>query len=407
MSTFGFRLICGLYIFFNLLFFIYYAFGNPLLGDFKEKYGTVSIDNLVLGLLAIISSLWLLLTFCKYVSKIPIKAKIKLKSSFMLDSIFLAITLFYFLCVAVFSVGVSGVDESQLKVSKAILYGYALLQPGFLVLIYIYCFYHVKSKMYNITLPIFVLTSILSGATANLIFIFLLWASYTAHKKRVLLLLFLGILLSPFIRFIKYVLLAYNRNLSSGEGSELAEAFATYKTDDMSFLDTYMFFLKGAFSRFEMISSNSYIIENNHIISSFANSVGFIYPQKLYFIYKFIEENYFLYSEKAQYSLQYIFAYFLSGSTDWNANIGFLGFAIIGGPSSMIVYLLVAILIMLTVTMSKTLYGDGAISQLTSIYVVIVLWHGWVIAYIYYAHALILFALIVLFSGRFKSYKYN
>ena len=97
----------------------------------------------------------------------------------------------------------------------------------------------------------------------------------------------------------------------------------------------------------------------------------------------------------------------MSGSTDWNANIGFLGFAIIGGPSSMIVYLLVAILIMLTVTMSKTLYGDGAISQLTSIYVVIVLWHGWVIAYIYYAHALILFALIVLFSGRFKSYKYN
>lgn len=405
MTSFGFRLICCLYLVFNIIFYVYYAAGNPLSGDFKENFGSLELGSLTLGLVAVFVSLIILLFLCKIILKLPMRAYIKVKSNPIVDVTLFIIAVFYFMCVTIFGVGLSGVDESNLTVSKVVLYSYALLQPNFLIMIYLFCFYHVRNFLFTLTLLFYVVTSILSGATVNLIFIFLLWATYTAYKKRVIFLLLAGILFSPFIRFIKYVLLTYNRSLSSQDGREITQAIATYKTDSMSWLDTYLFFFKGAFSRFEMVSSNSFIIDNHSTLSSFANSLGFIYPRNLYFTYKFTLENYFLYSDKSQYSLQYIFAYFLSGATDWNANIGFFGFAIIGGLSSIVTYILVAVLLLVTIILSRVLQGDGAIKQLTLIYVVIVLWHGWVIAYIYYAHALTLFTVVILVSGRFKSYK--
>lgn len=379
--------------------------GNPLAGDFKEKFGTVKLESLILGITILLLSMLVLIYMCKYVAKLPLKRSINIKANFVIDSVFLLITFFYFISVTVFSVGVSGVDAGNLKVNKVILYGFALLQPSFLIMIYIFCFYHVKSFLYKIIFMLFLFTSLASGATGGLIFIFLLWASFSAYKIRIILMLIIGIALSPILRFIKYILLTYNRALGSGDAMELAEAIAVYKSEDTSMFEVYIYYVKAAFSRFEMISSNSFIIENHHALSYFASSFGFLYPYDSYFISKFIGEGYFLQINKAQHSLQSIFAYYLSGTTDWNASIGLLGLAFIDGLSSMPVYIMVVFLIFFTITLSRVLKGNSAIKQLTFIYIIIVLWHGWILAFMYYAQALLLFTMLILISARFRPYR--
>lgn len=405
MSSFGFRLICGIYLFFNISFFIYYSFGNPLLGDFKELHGSLSVEILALGFSFVLMSFIIIVLIVKPLLRLPVKYVIRLKSNVVLDSLFFIISLFYFICIVFFGVGVSGVDVSQLKVSKLILYLYAILQPNFLLMIYIFCYYHSRNLFYWLILLTFISSSIMSGATANFIFIFLLFSSYSINKFRVIILLLIGIVLSPFVRFGKYVLLAYNRASSSGDNINILQAVATYKTSEMSLFDTYLYFLKGSFSRFEMVSSSSFIIKYSNQIHDYAHSIGILYPQNLYFLYKFFYENLFLLSTYNNQSLQYIFALFISGKDDWNANIGFFGFASLGGLDSVFVYLLVFFLICFTVILSRILRGDGAILQLTLIYIIVVVWHGWISAFIYYSHALILFALIVLFFTRFKPYR--
>lgn len=405
MSSFGFRLICCLYAFFNISFFVYYAMGNPLAGDFKEKFGTVKIESLMLGITVLLLSMLMLIYMCKYIAKLPLKRYINIKANLVIDSIFLLITFFYFISVVVFSVGVSGVDVGKLNVSKVILYGFALLQPGFLIMIYIFCFYHIRSFLYKLVFALFLLTSLASGSTGGLIFIFLLWASFSVYKARIIFMLIVGIALSPIVRFVKYILLTYNRALGSGDDMELTQAIAVYKSEDTSLFEVYIYYVKAAFSRFEMVSSNSFIIENHQALSSFSNSLGFLYPYNSYFISKFIAEGYFLQINKAQHSLHSIFAYYLSGTTDWNAGIGLLGLAFIDGLSSMPVYIMIVFLIFFAITLSRVLKGNNAIKQLTFIYIIIVLWHGWILAFIYYAQALILFTMLILISARFRPYR--
>lgn len=397
-SKFGLKLILSIYLFFNFSFYVYYFSGSPLSGDFKESFGSISPEILSYALLINIISLFLLLLTFYLFSLIKINRYIKIEDSFILDLIVFVVCLFYLLCVGYYGVGVAGIDESTLRVSKLLLYTYALLQPNFLIMIYLFCYYHSTRPIYWATFLLFLISSILSGATMNLILLFLLWASYSDKRRLVIFILVMGILISPLIRFLKFVVITYRRNMTSGESAEILQAVNTYKTDDMSLVDTYLFFAKATFSRFEMTSSSSFILENANKLNSLAESIGVIYPQNEYFIYNFFAKVFGFANENGAMTLQYIFAKYLSGNTDWNAQIGLAGYALISGVSALSVYILVFVLLVLTIIFSRLLKGDGSILLLTTLYIVIVLWHGWVIAYIYYFHALLIFILLIMTS---------
>lgn len=398
-SDFGLKIILIIYLSFNFLFYLYYSFGGDLAGDFKEKFGSLSPEVLFFGFFINILSLLSLLVTYKVCSLIKISKHIRIRNSYFVDFILLVVCFFYIVCVSYYGVGVAGVDDSTLNVSKFVLYTYAVLQPNFLVMIYLFCYYHSPRPIYWVIFSVFVISSVLSGATVNLILFFLLWASYSNKRRLVVCFLFFGILISPLIRFVKFVAIEYRRNLTSGESSGVLQAVSTYKTGDMSLWDTYLFFVKSTFSRFEMTSSSSFILEYSHKISSAADSIGVIYPQNEYFIYNFFAKTFGFVSDSGAMTLQYIFANYLSGATDWNAQIGLTGYALINGVTALSVYALVFVLLILSVIVSRLLRGDGAILLLTAIYIVVVLWHGWVVAYIYYFHALLLFMSLVLMAN--------
>ncbi|MGL4491349.1 MAG: oligosaccharide repeat unit polymerase [Tannerellaceae bacterium] len=398
-SDFGLRIILIIYLFFNSLFFLYYLSGGLLVGDFKERFGSLPPEVLCIGFFINIVTLFLLLVIYRVCAHVKMNKHIRIRNSYFVDLTLLIVSFFYIFCVGYYGVGVAGVDESTLNVSKFVLYTYAILQPNFIIMIYLFCYYHSPRPIYWLIFLIFIVSSMLSGATINFIFFFLLWASYSNKRRLVMCFLAVGIFISPLIRFLKFVVIEYKRVLASGGNADILRVVSIYKTDDMSLWDTYLFFVKSTFSRFEMTSSSSFILEYSHKIRAAADSIGVIYPQNEYFIYNFFAKTFGFVSDSGAMTLQYIFANYLSGSTDWNAQIGLTGYALINGVTALSVYALVFVLLILSVIVSRLLRGDGAILLLTAIYIVVVLWHGWVVAYIYYFHALLLFMSLVLMAN--------
>ncbi|MBW9393708.1 oligosaccharide repeat unit polymerase [Enterobacter roggenkampii] len=391
-----------LYLLMNLYYAIYFCYDGYLGGDFNGQYEARTAP-LVNALLLIVSSFYIVskfyFEFCERL--IPQRNLVDANNN-LIDFAFILISIYYFISVVFFNVGVVGIDAESNNAPKIFYYLSSLFQPGFIISIYL--FYNVINAKfyYKLILLLFILTSLLSGATYQIILLFFLYLSFKKSVGqpipivKLLLWIIVGLLASPIIRVLKVVLILSYQQACHECSLSFSDNFFSYVGPDDDYLATYLYFLNRAVERFQMVANVAFFIDDSNGFLSYLSNNGFIDYYKQHWIITLLSSLFSGLPSDNQ-SIQTLFAEYINGQNNWAAQIGLVSFIFVYDIPNIIIFsVCILLLIMLTVFLSKYFISSSFVNELSWVMVLILCLHGWIAPFILYLQALLVFGFILM-----------
>ncbi|HCJ9895218.1 TPA: oligosaccharide repeat unit polymerase [Escherichia coli] len=402
------KVFFNLYIFFNLLFSVFFIITGKLGGDFTSSDYNTNDYILICAFISVFFAFVLVLKILfPTIEDIRVTPLAENKTKF-LDVIILAVALYNAYSISM-GVGVNGIEKNDLQVSEFFKYIYAILQPSFLVLIYLFYRCNRVNNYYYITAMLYFSCSMISGESVNLLFLWplLYLANRNKDKRKVKLnfitILVLGLIFYPLIRMSKFVILSVFLTGDSLTLSSMSDSYMRF-ADGGSFFEYYISMFSASFERFQVVANVQYLIENGtHIRNMYQYLPSDFFNE--YFLTNFIYKL----LTGINYSvtwLQSIVAYSINGNDSWNTHVSILGLGIVQGISSIPAYITMFFVFVFSILLSKKLATN--VIELTWFLVLLLFIHGWFVSYVMFTQALVLFYIIVIVSNGFKlSAKYE
>ncbi|MCG9639517.1 oligosaccharide repeat unit polymerase [Vibrio sp. Isolate34] len=390
------KYILFLYIFSNVYLSYYFIKTGTLGGDFKHFFKT---DPYIMSY-SLASVLLSLVFFCilfSLCSKVSFKIGLKYVESYILDIIILSITVLYMINTSIYSTGIAGVSVDDSGGNKFNFYFLSIFQPVYLIAIYL--FYRIGNRNYffNVILVLYLITNIISGQSAQLMWMGFLYLLYRYNiKKRsgytqIIFLSLVILLVSPFIRMAKFI---FMQHAISGSNSLLTTA-NNYILSYGNYLEAYFIFFNRTVERFQQVANVQYIFENWFQLTELLIANDYIPTFVNHWLIKFLIKV-FHGDLSGNETIQSILAYHINGLTDWSTQIGFVGYIPLLGLSFIGVFAIIIALVFASVILSKVIdVNKTYIVELTWLLMVMFLFHGWFVPFLNYFQALVFFITLI------------
>lgn len=382
-------------------------------GDFFYIY-EVDDNLIIISLLIILFTFFIVyklseIFFEKRIIGLHYQLSLK-KDGWFFDFVMLLISIFYFLSVVYFKVGVIGISLSESNASKIVIYVFAILQPVYLIAIYLFVNIRNANLTYYFILVLYSLSISVSGITTPLIFIFVLILILIDNKitkltfNKVFAFLLLGLALYPFIRLLKFVIIGYNSELVGGTQQDMFFVYQLMSDKYNGFIDMYFSYLVLSLERIQHVANVSFIIDNYSVLNNYLGHTE---------SYNFITENWvgkvigaIIYPEiswNGYKTINYHFANYITPG-EWASQTGLIGRFLLEITNLPEMILFVIISYLLVSCLSNQISIDKYISVLSCLIMFIMLCHGWFNEVIKYIQALfVYFSMIFIYSIFFVS----
>lgn len=399
-----YNFLLGLYIFFNIACTIYFSATGLLGGDFGGEY-KASFFWLGIALFIMLLTFVLLPTLIFYFFySININRFKNIKSN-AIDWFFVLVFMFSIYIAMVYKMGVYGMGTEIFdSVPSHINILYSFLQIPHLGLIYF--FYRVENfsrAIFLFNLTLYILLCLISGQTIQLLFVlilYLFWRRDIGSPLKMSGLVFfsvIGLLLYPFIRLTKLVLVVYQR-----DALEAGIVAATILND---FSGYYIHSVFDSFERFQIVANLSFILEkfstlsNDYQLLLADNGVNNFFSSN--WVFKFILKTFGFFVDLSNLPQKHL-ALFINGNDHWTSHISFFGYYVFYGYASLFIYLFVLLTIAIGVLICKKISNKNSVQLLNKIMILTLICHGWFMAYVDFIQALFLFYFLLYFFNAFN-----
>lgn len=385
-----------LYIFFNVACVIYFSYTGLLGGDFANEY-VASPFWLIVALFIVLATFYF---FSCFLFKIFCSVKVRRYSqvnSIIIDVFSTCLFIFSIYVALVYKIGVFGLNPDDLiSVPAYLKQTYSFFQPIYFGVIYL--FYRVgKFKFLTyFNLILYVVLFLVSGQTNQFILIFALYLFYRnnyskpINKNKLIMLTMLGVALYPCFRLLKIGIVGFQR-----DDTDLLH-FANIIGGD--FFNYYSTFLFVTLERFQIVANISFILEHfNNIFRDYSSLVG------SYNISNFFTSNwiikFFMKPLGVNIDLsmqpQSFLALLINGREFWSSHIGLFGYYVFYGIGSILIYLFLLIIMLLSIILCKKVSMEDNLLLLCRLLILILICHGWLMAYVFFFQALIVFCIFI------------
>ncbi|KFK97882.1 MULTISPECIES: oligosaccharide repeat unit polymerase [unclassified Serratia (in: enterobacteria)] len=396
-----------IYITANIVCAILFSINGYLGGDFS---GTVisNPDNLFFSLLLVIFFIFIYqFAVFSLINRVNIPS-VSYEYRGVLDITALVLSFLGIYGAIVYDIGIVGVGADRNANSimiKLISYVISIFQPVWFCLIYIY--YRVcvgYNKLFIINILAYTVLILATGQTVQFIALIYVYMYIYFRRKhvfplsRLISLSIVGVLLYPFFRFLKYSIIA-----SSAYNVEVGIMMQN-AISEKSLYDLYadMFFV--GLERFQVVANTEYLLTNiSSISSNYTPSISSFLSGFWLFdsIYKMLG-----YSIATIPTPQVYLATMINGMDNWASHIGLYGYMVFFGSNAIFVYIISILMIITSVVISKFLIKSPFFILISWISSFILIVHGWVIQYMSFLQALIIFAFFIVFCQFFiKKYR--
>ncbi|MEO3986522.1 oligosaccharide repeat unit polymerase [Plesiomonas shigelloides] len=392
------RHLSSIYIIANILCAISFSATGYLGGDFSGRNITSNSMDLFFSIIIILLSFYI---FQKLIYDFFLKIKVHAFAytpNVTLDVISSLLISLSILGALFYNVGVVGVGPNESDSSIAVKltsYIFSIFQPTWFSLIYIY--YRVSSNYNNwLYVNVFLYTALilLTGQSIQLLaLLYVYFAMYCRKKKsltlwRVILLSIIGFFIYPLIRFLKYAIIG--SSVYNVEVSTMMEN-AVYNS---SLYELYKDMLFVALERFQFVANTSYIMHFSDIISN-----GYTFSLLNYFsgfwvvdsLIKSIGGSFNIIESPQEY-----LATMISGVNNWASHIGLYGYFVFFGGGALFIYFISVMIFSTSILVSKIIFNSYFFLVLPWIMSFILIIHGWLIQYMAFLQAQLMFLLVII-----------
>lgn len=385
-----------LYIFFNVACAIYFSYSGLLGGDFGNAY-IASPYWLMVSLVIVLMIFYFFSCFLfNLLSRIKV-TRYSQVNSIIIDIIFIFILMFSIYIALAYKIGVYGLDPDELiSVPAYLVKTYSILQPIHLGIIYL--FYRVSNFRFltYVNLLLYVVLFLVSGQTNQFILMFALYLYYRntyskpIKKNKLIILTTLGIAFYPLFRLLKVGIIGVQRDntdilqFANGVGSDFFSYYAT--------------FLFVTLERFQVVANISFILERfNEIHQSYSllvdnGNVSNFFESN--WIIKFVIKSFGL-DVSTGMQPQSFLALMINGKEFWSSHISLLGYSVFYGVASLFIYLFLLVVMALSIFLCKKMTNENNLLLLCRLLVLIFICHGWLMAYVLFLQALVVFFIFI------------
>lgn len=385
-----------LYIFFNVACVIYFSYTGLLGGDFANEY-VASPFWLIVALFIVLATFYF---FSCFLFKIFCSVKVRRYSqvnSIIIDVFFTCLFLFSTYVALAYKIGVFGLDPDDLiSVPAYLKQTYSVFQPIYLGVIYL--FYRVGNFKFltYFNLVLYVVLFLVSGQTNQFILIFALYLFYRnnyakpINKNKLIMLTMLGIALYPCFRLLKIGIVGFQR-----DDTDLLQFASIIGGDFLSYYTTFLFV---TLERFQIVANISFILERfSEIHQNYSLLIG---PDN---VSNFFANNWIIkffmkalgFDVDLSMQPQSFLALLINGREFWSSHIGIFGYYVFYSIGSMLIYLFLLVVMALSVFLCKKMSKNDNLLLLCRLLVLIVVCHGWIMAYVFFLQALIVFYIFI------------
>lgn len=382
-----------IYVFCNILAVSWYLFNGVIDGDLRGY----EIKEPMILVLSLISTLAMLYLICRlvypFISKcITIRPIFVSHNYLYLDLLILLINVSYSLFSIVYNVGMAGVEITG-DIPSAPLYIFIILQPTFLVYIYLAFTGDKIRKLLIVNAAIVLVVSLMRGWLTSLMYLsfiaIMLKKDFIVREKfKFIILGVLSLILSPIFRFIKSVSSTVNKSESNISYTNAIEAVIEYKnvTSISDFFNIYLF---GLIERFEHAGVLYYVIVDDkvrYLLSNYSSTPFFAEG----WIQNRIYNSFFLNDD---IDLQFLIADFIYPYVRWRINTTLPVWLYI--DSSHILLLISYVFFLMTVCIVLSKLISDRVVNFSWLATLIMLHHGWFYSFSLYLQALFVFVILV------------
>ncbi|MBA7730633.1 oligosaccharide repeat unit polymerase [Citrobacter freundii] len=387
-----FNFFLWLYICFNVACVIYFSCTGLLGGDFANEY-IASPFWLIVALIVVLATFYFISCFL-FNLFCSIKVTRYTQSNSIIIDIFLTIVIVLSIYLSVvYKIGVYGLDPDDLiSVPSFLKQIYSITQPIHLGIIYL--FYRVGNfkVLTYVNLILYIVLFLVSGQTNQFILIFALYLFYRntyakpINKNKLIILTMLGIMFYPVFRLLKVGIVGSQR-----DDTELIQFATTIGSDFFSYYSAFLFV---TLERFQIVANISFILERFHeVYHDYSLLVGQGNISNFFtsnWIIKFIM-NTLGFDIDINVQPQTFLALLINGREFWSSHIGLLGYFVFYGMASIIIYLFILAVMAVSVILCKKMTKGNGLLLLCQLLTLIIICHGWLMAYVFFLQALIIF----------------
>lgn len=385
-----------LYIFFNVVCVIYFSYTGLLGGDFANQY-TASPFWLVVALFVVLATFYFVSCFLFNIFCSIKVTRYTQSNSIVIDAFLTIVIIFSIYLSVVYKIGVYGLDPDDLiSVPAYLKQFYSITQPIHLGIIYL--FYRVGNfkVLTYVNLVLYIILFLVSGQTNQFILIFALYLFYRntcakpINKNKIVILTMLGIILYPVFRLLKVGIVGSQR-----DGTELLQFAATIGSDFFSYYSAFLFV---TLERFQIVANISFILERFHeVYQNYSFLVGQGNVSNFFtsnWIIKFFMKT-LGFDIDINVQPQAFLATIINGREFWSSHIGLFGYYVFYGMSSILIYLFILVVMAFSVILCKKITKENSLLLLCQLLILIIICHGWLMAYVFFLQALIFFYIFI------------
>ncbi|OMQ23061.1 oligosaccharide repeat unit polymerase [Serratia oryzae] len=390
------------YVSANVICAILFSINGYLGGDFSGSVIS-NASNLFISLLIVIFFIFLYQYVIFSLAESINVPSVSYEPRSILDITVLLLSFLGAYGAIVYDIGVVGVgadSNSSFIVVKLISYVVSIFQPVWFCLIYIY--YRVCvgfNKLFFVNVIVYTILILATGQTVQFIALIYVYMYIYFNRKhifplsRLIWLSILGVLTYPFFRFLKYSIIA-----SSAYDVEVGIMMQNAITEKTPY-DIYIDMLFVGLERFQVVANTEYLLTNfSSISSNYIPSLSSFLSGFWLFdsIYKMLG-----YGITVVPTPQVYLATMINGADNWASHIGLYGYMVFFGSNAIFVYVISIIMIIFSVVISKFIIKSPFFILISWISSFILIVHGWVIQYMSFLQALIIFAFFIIFCRFF------
>ncbi|MND30352.1 hypothetical protein D3C80_208820 [compost metagenome] len=394
-----YNFLLGLYVFFNIVCAIYFSSTGLLGGDFGGEYKASSFWIVIALCIILLTFILFPSVIFNFFNSIKVNRCKNIKSN-SIDYFFTLVFIFSIYIAVVYKMGVYGMGEDIFdSIPSYINVAYSILQVPHLGLIYF--FYRVegfREITFLINLVFYISLCLISGQTFQLVFIlilYLLWrreVSNPVNMKGVIFFSVFGLLLYPFIRLLKLVLVIYQR-----DAIEAAVVAGNIIND---FSGYYVSSVFDSLERFQIVANLSFILERFEYLSSdYQRLVGYGDVNNFFssnWVFKFFIKTFGFFADLSDLPQKYL-ALFINGNDFWTSHISLFGYYVFYGFASLFIYVFVLLSLFTGTYFCKKISNKNNVQLLNRIMILTMICHGWFMAYVGFIQALFLFYFLLYF----------
>ena len=404
----NYRFLFNIYLFSNILGFIYIWNTKTLIGDYKD-ISLYSKDALIYAIIIIVITLFLLQGFLfNFLEKTSIndfKVEINNYVDKKVGYILLILQLLFFMYCMYYNVGVAASEN----ISKSTLLRKIWLLIPIDWMFLIYYSLNKKNNLYRVNLLVYIISNIARGWSGQ--FLFLFFFEYKKIKKNKILLLFFIIIILiiyPIITEIKFFIRSNNNfDINLNVIYDLIT-----NIDIITYLKDYEFFFTNLIGRLSVISN---VVEILHHVNYFEllynkNKIEpfFMEGNIQYIIKKIMDipfKNNFPKELAVYANTNIVDNQVLQENTSTALNVTLLGWLLILNEKSVYFILYLLLLIKLTFYFFNKIPFKINYDVIWLL-MLILLFHGWLSAFVSFIWAIIIYLIIVKIIQFFEKFTY-